>query len=334
MAIFTTPDDRAQIQSRGRPRVHGPYCHGAAQHARRRLDGRIHHIPDRREWRSAAGRTPDCGDARLRFHHRCEYGRRGCAPASDGSFQTAEKLQRGHQCHGSRKIRMPKQETTTTDSSLPRRRQRGFYRGSERKVITETHSGNQIVVNTTQYQPGEQSWALCSFRSSAWPRPPRAPDGTQTTLRRRLQRLRPTATFRSAEGAPPAAQAGADHHAREGPGRFRRSRPSASASLALARRHPARTEPRTITETVICTGNCDGEGLRRLRSEGCACSGLPKSLTRRRSLRPHFAHFVGRCGAGTRACRVGTPAEALTALALGAPWQNESGSRFRSGTVQ
>jgi hypothetical protein len=176
-------------------------------------------------------------------------------PNLDGTFQTAEKRSQVTEGTDAKK--------TTTDSVYRRDANDGFAE-AERKVTTETHSGEKTVVNTTDYEPGSVAGAL-QFQEQRVATTITAPNGSKTT---RVDIYAPAADGNvQAEGAAPQLrqeqiithEKGADGSVKE---IFSIREPSVSDATHLG-------PPRTITETV-CTGKCDTAPLQAAPTDPAA----------------------------------------------------------------
>ena len=169
-------------------------------------------------------------------------------PGVDGSFQTAEKRS---DVTNVTENSAAKKSSTTTESVYRGNPSDGFNE-AERKVITETQSGNQTVVNTTLYQPDGNVGSL-KFQEQRVATTVTAPDGSQSI---QVDVYAPSADghVQSAGSPPQLNQEQIITHEK---------RPDGSYADVFSIREPSVSDatrlgpPRIVTETV-CTGKCDG----------------------------------------------------------------------------
>jgi len=169
-------------------------------------------------------------------------------PGLDGSFQTSEKRT---QLTNVTESSATKKSTTTSESVYRGNSSDGFNE-AERKVITETQSGNQTVVNTTLYQPDGEVGSL-KFQEQRVATTVTAPDGSQSI---QVDVYAPSADghVQSAGSPPQLKQQQIITHEK---------RPDGSYADVFSIREPSVSDatrlgpPRIVTETV-CTGKCDG----------------------------------------------------------------------------
>jgi hypothetical protein len=163
-------------------------------------------------------------------------------PGLEGSFQTTEK---------SNEVSEGTDAKKTITASVYRADTNDGFTEAERKVITQTHSGDRTVVTTTLYQPGGEVGAL-QFQEQRVATTTVKPDGSQTSV---VDVYAPAADghVQDANSPPQLKQEQIITHEKG---------PDGSVKETFSVREPSVSDathlgpPRIITETV-CIGKCD-----------------------------------------------------------------------------